>query len=327
MILILSHAEDPTAKAVASRLQARGVRYLRFDPADYPARAHISFARRDRGWTATLTTADGTCRLEEVRAGWLRRPGQPAAAAHVTDADARSYIAYEAKDFLDGLWDTMSHIAWCPLAPGGIGPAQLKLKQLHLATALGFSVPDTLMTNVPGDFVAFAERLRYACVTKLTSPTAFQKVYGTTHTRYTEPLSPHDGVHTQNVALAPITLQAYVKKRVELRVIVVGDELFTAAIDSQSTQRTRHDWRRYDHRNTRYTNHELPDDVAARCLAFVRAYGLSYAALDLIVTPDNEYVFLECNPGGEYLWLEERLGFPISDSVATLLTRTAQGEA
>jgi len=37
----------------------------------------------------------------------------------------------------------------------------------------------------------------------------------------------------------------------------------------------------------------LPEEVRQRCLAFVHSYGLEYGALDLIVTPEGEYVFLE----------------------------------
>ena len=47
--------------------------------------------------------------------------------------------------------------------------------------------------------------------------------------------------------------------------------------------------------------------------------GLAYGAYDLIVDRTGELVFLEVNPGGQWLWLEEATGVPISRAVATLL--------
>ena len=40
----------------------------------------------------------------------------------------------------------------------------------------------------------------------------------------------------------------------------------------------------------------------------------------LIVTPAGEFVFLELNPNGQWLWLELALGLPLVTSMADLLT-------
>jgi hypothetical protein len=39
----------------------------------------------------------------------------------------------------------------------------------------------------------------------------------------------------------------------------------------------------------------------------------------MIVTPDGEYVFLELNPNGQWLWLEHELGLPLVATMADLL--------
>jgi hypothetical protein len=51
------------------------------------------------------------------------------------------------------------------------------------------------------------------------------------------------------------------------------------------------------------------------------SFGLNFASLDMIVTPDGEFVFLELNPNGQWLWLEFELGLPLVASMADLLTR------
>ena len=41
--------------------------------------------------------------------------------------------------------------------------------------------------------------------------------------------------------------------------------------------------------------------------------GLTFGAIDLILTPDGEYVFLEVNINGQWAYLEDMLALPISD--------------
>jgi glutathione synthase/RimK-type ligase-like ATP-grasp enzyme len=67
----------------------------------------------------------------------------------------------------------------------------------------------------------------------------------------------------------------------------------------------------------------LPAEVERRCVELTRRLGLVYGAIDLIVTPAGEYVFLEINPTGEYGWIEDATGLPISDAICDLLLARA----
>jgi ATP-binding cassette subfamily B protein len=87
---------------------------------------------------------------------------------------------------------------------------------------------------------------------------------------------------------------------------------------------------RFEHVTFRYPGAErdalsdlslLPDDVAAALLRLLDLSGLQYGAADFIVTPAGDHVFLECNPAGEFSWLEQEAPhFPISAAIADLLT-------
>ena len=88
----------------------------------------------------------------------------------------------------------------------------------------------------------------------------------------------------------------------------------------QQTNHTRVNWRRYDHHQTPYREHRLPRDVAQRCVQLVERLGLCYGAIDMVLTPDGRYVFLEINPNGQYQWIEDFTGLPISDAICDLLT-------
>ena len=66
-----------------------------------------------------------------------------------------------------------------------------------------------------------------------------------------------------------------------------------------------------------------PDEVRDLLLAMNVRFGLLYGAYDLIVTPDGQYVFLEVNSVGQWLWLERATGLPISEALGKLLIKLA----
>jgi glutathione synthase/RimK-type ligase-like ATP-grasp enzyme len=107
----------------------------------------------------------------------------------------------------------------------------------------------------------------------------------------------------------------------EIRVTVVDERVFAAEIHSQVPRPTQHDWRRYDPFSTPVHPHPLPAAEAERCARLLRRLGLRYGAIDLVLTPEGQYVFLELNSNGQYLWVERRTRLPISEAIAELLRR------
>jgi glutathione synthase/RimK-type ligase-like ATP-grasp enzyme len=54
----------------------------------------------------------------------------------------------------------------------------------------------------------------------------------------------------------------------------------------------------------------------------VKKLGLEFGALDLIVTPDNEYVFVEINPNGQWAWIQQLCPeIPMRETLTDLLIR------
>lgn len=101
--------------------------------------------------------------------------------------------------------------------------------------------------------------------------------------------------------------QELVPKRIELRVTVISDQVFTAAVDSQADERTALDWRLQADADIPWMASDLPDDLRQLCLDMVADYGLTYGAFDFIVTPEGEHIFLELNPNGQWMFVQERV--------------------
>ncbi|MGH3869201.1 MAG: hypothetical protein ACRDQ4_24445 [Pseudonocardiaceae bacterium] len=107
-------------------------------------------------------------------------------------------------------------------------------------------------------------------------------------------------------------------KAFEARVTVVGTRVFATAIHACS-EAARVDWRA-DYDALDYAAIEPPEPVTAGILAFLKYFGLSFSAFDFVITSNQEWIMLECNPTGAYGWLEEALNLPITSALADLLT-------
>ncbi len=99
----------------------------------------------------------------------------------------------------------------------------------------------------------------------------------------------------------PSLIQKYIKKKYELRVFFLHDQFYSMAIFSQSDETTRVDFRNYNRKNpNRNVPFELPIEIKVKLINLMNRLKLNSGSIDMIVTPNNEYVFLEVNPIGQY---------------------------
>jgi glutathione synthase/RimK-type ligase-like ATP-grasp enzyme len=169
---------------------------------------------------------------------------------------------------------------------------------------------------------SFAKQILNANKQVCSKPITNTKVLieGEEHVRFTELLAP-DAIHSlESLETCPVIFQEYIPKSYEIRVTVIGEQIFAARIDSQAGGgATSIDWRRYDIPKTPHSAYELPRVVRDQILALHRQLSLIYSSFDFVRTPCGEYVFLETNPFGQWLWIEDLTGLPISKAIADFL--------
>ncbi len=296
-------------------LEARGADVVLFDPARFPEEARLSVAFEGGARGATLALPERELDLARVSAVWWQRPSPPQVSAAVPPGQ-REWAARQAVALLDGLWDGLDAL-WVPGPRRVAEAADLKLRQLETARRLGLRVPRTLVTNDPARALALYDACEGRLVSKaLRSGGAVRD--GEKHLAYTHAVRRRDLQQLASVERAPVVFQERVPKRLELRVTVVGERAFTAALDSPASPFACEDVRRADGL-VACAPHALEPQVEALCLGLVRALGLAYGAIDLILTPEGEHVFLEVNPSGRWAWVEERAGLPITAALADLM--------
>jgi glutathione synthase/RimK-type ligase-like ATP-grasp enzyme len=311
MILVVSFHEDEHTRDVIERLRARGRSVYLLDLAEFPAGRSLTAE-----WAAdgrALRRVDGpgdVVDLDDARVVWWRRVRPFDVDAAVTDPHSRAFAASETAQALYGLLDTLD----CPWMNPRLADdaAHHKPLQWAVARSVGLSIPRTLVTNQPEEARRFVDEVglgRTVCKAFLASLDAW---------RETRLVTADDMARVDLVRLAPVIFQEYVPG-VDLRITVVGERMFVGSIDARQT--------RYpvDMRmvvgEADVQAAELPQDVHDRLLELMDRLGLRYGAIDMRRTDAGEHVFLEVNPAGQWQFVEQRTGLPITDAVADELTR------
>ena len=320
-VLIITHSRDnDSVDRVAAAVRELGHEAVRFDTDLFPTRVRLDASTGGGGDRWRLRLQDGTeTDLSEVTAVWYRRFNAGGDLPGDLDEQLRDASLKETRRTLVGLFASLDAFWVDPFHR--VKHAMNKQLQLKIARELGLPIPDTLTTNDPDAVRRFADAHPDGVVTKMLSSFAIYDEEGREQVVFTNPVGPEDLEEMEGLELCPMTFQENVPKEVELRVTVMGRRVFTASIDSQSEERATHDWRREGARMIeQWQVHELPEDVEERLLGLCDRLGLNYGAIDLILTPEGRYVFLEINPSGEWFWLEHHPGFPLSRALAEVLT-------
>lgn len=311
-VLIISDETDAHADSVVLELNARGASVFRLHTADYPSELQLSVEVRDgqlRGW---IESPHRSLEIGEVCAAWYRRPGEPRASAEL-DPTAVEYTRTQARRALWMLYSCLD-VHWVG-NPFKLRLAEIKALQLRIAREVGLATPPTLISNHPDMIDRFVRGLRGDCAVKPLDVVGVAAPDG-----YRFPLTTKlpKSRELTGARLAPTMYQQYMEKKSELRVVVVGHEMFCAEIVPSVEDEGRFDWRATESRYL--VGPTLPDGVRHSLLALLERFGLNFASIDMILTPDDQFVFLELNPNGQWLWLEHMLGFPLSARMADLLT-------
>lgn len=310
-VLILAPVTDDHAVAVAGEIDALGGRAEVIDLAWFPEQASLSMRFEScSGCTTAALRHDGRrIPLEDVDAVWVRRPQYPAVAEEMVRPSHRVFAANETHEALGGLWHSL-RARWVN-EPGADDRAGRKGYQLTAAQEQGLEIPRTLMTNDPDEALRFVDACGYRDVV--------YKSFSSTNEewRETRVLKPEEIEMLAQVAHAPVIFQEYVPAEYDLRVTVVDGQLFPAAIHSQQTAYPVDS--RIDIGNARVEATTLPDELAELLISYTAALGLTYGAIDLRLTPDGRYVFLEINPAGQFRYIEAATGLPITAAMARAL--------
>ncbi|MDZ8263208.1 MvdD family ATP-grasp ribosomal peptide maturase [Nostoc sp. ChiQUE01b] len=321
-ILIITHSQDnESIPLVIQAIEAQGKKAFRFDTDRFPTEIQLDiyYGSTKR---VILSVDDQTLDLNEVSAVWYRRIAIGSKIPNSMDRQLRQASLKESRVSIEGMIASIKGFHLDPMP--NIRRAENKQLQLQIAGDVGLDTPRTLTTNNPVAVKQFAQECQQGMITKMLSSFAIYDERGREKVVFTNPISSEDLDNLDGLRFCPMTFQEKIPKALELRTIIVGKRVLTAAVDSQALDKARYDWRKQGIALLdAWESYTLPEDVEEKLLKLMAEFRLNYGALDIILTPDGRHVFLEVNPVGEFFWLERCPGLPISQAIAEVLNNSA----
>lgn len=257
-----------------------------------------------QGMAGTPTTPTGTTNLTRVRSLYYRRPSG-FVFPHLDEQTAR----FAARQARYGLGGVLASLPRYVNHPHRIGDAEFKPAGLATAVAAGFRVPPSLITSDPDAARAFVKTHGPVIYKPLSTP--LYLVDGVTSTVRVEEVSV-DQID-ERVAGTAHLFQQRIHKVADVQVTVIGDRVFCVRIDSGLL-----DWRT-DYSRLTYTVVQPPKGIPEALHRYLGRCGLVFGAFDFAVDADGTWWFLECNPSGQWAWLEPETGLPLVAAKADLL--------
>ena len=309
VVLIITNSVDIHVDIAEEKMTTSGCNVFRLNLDEFPKDYKIVVQSNGDSQEELLIhiPSEKVIESSEIGAVWLRKKADFCFLSDDLSVQERQFANSETehtlKSILYGLdcyW--MSH-------PNALNQAGWKIEQTKRAAKMGFLVPDSLVTNDPASVLDFRQKHNNSIVTKaMSSPYLGAEEVEAEDIEVdmmpTTLITDEMMANIEAVKEFPIYFQAYVDKAYEVRVTVIGHELFAVRLNSQDSELTMVDSRSMC-AEIAYEYFELPEEVASRCLNFVKSYGLEYGAIDLIVTPEGDFVFLENNPVGQFLYIEQ----------------------
>jgi MvdD family ATP-grasp ribosomal peptide maturase len=319
-VLIITYSHDnESIDLVIKALEAKGKKAFRFDTDRYPTEVKVDlYSGNNEG--GIITDGEQKLNLNEVSSLWYRRMRYGLKLPKKMDAQMREVAIKESRLTIRGMIASLGGFHLDPMA--NVDRANNKQLQLQIAEKLGLLIPRTLTSNNPLAVKEFFQECQATgIVTKMLSQFA---IYGENNEEmvvFTSSVNEADIEHLDGLQFCPMTFQENIPKALELRITIVGKQVFAAAIDSQKLEGATYDWRKEGRAlHQQWQVYNLPSEIQEKLLKLMAYFGLNYGAIDLIVTPDQRYIFLEINPVGEFFWLElYPPHFPISEAIAKIL--------
>lgn len=201
-----------------------------------------------------------------------------------------------------------------------------KILNLRLATFANLKIPETLVTNKMEEVSSFFAKHKriitksicnFKAELRVGGQSSFVNISGTTKIVTQSHI---DSLDNKSRNYLPSLFQEYIEKAFELRIFYLVGRFYPMAIFSQSNDKTKIDFRNYDEElPNRCVPYLLPESIEYKLTTFMKEIDMNCGSIDMIVTPDNDYVFLEVNPIGQFQWVSNSCNYDIEREIAKLL--------
>lgn len=219
------------------------------------------------------------------------------------------YILYQMGNFREKKW--LTH------------PDELyinKLEVLEVAKKCNLVVPTTLITTSKKELIAFKNkfnRIITKCIGNSISLFNEFDSYLLTTKEVT-----NNFIDSIDRLFFPSLFQELIEKEFEIRTYYIDGDFYSMAIFSQADSQTQIDFRNYNLNNpNRTVPYKLPKLYEAKLKQLMKLLNISNGSLDIIRSIKGEYVFLECNPVGQFGMVSYPCNYYLEEKIAIYLSK------
>ncbi|HAF87570.1 MAG: hypothetical protein CMF38_05580 [Legionellaceae bacterium] len=317
--------DDTHALVVKLALEAAGHQVYNLFTADFPSYQSHSLAVDEHGWQWCSQDDKHQAYPNDFEAIWWRRARKPFIAKDSVHPDDYLFLLKESHLFYESLVHLLSEKSWWINPKKAADRANSKLLQLKLAASCGLSIPITLCSNDATRIQHFVTHHAKEKIIYKPLCTYFWPEQQTIKAVYTAPITIHSLPDKTTLALSAGLFQVEIPKAYELRITCFGDHLVATKLYSQAHALGQMDWRRIPFKEMAIEPYVLPLAIQNKIRIFMRQLGIVFGCFDFIKTPEGEYVFLEVNEQGQFLWIDEyNPEFKLLDTFVQFIQQTSR---
>lgn len=317
MILIFGSYDDPHIEIVKHYLNEYEIKTVHIGESD---NAIITASVSNKKDKIYALVNDQIYDMSCIKTVWWR--AKPLIRFYKNNLFKESVINFQYDEWLafaKGLYGYVPEYLWINNIKN-IYISNIKMLQLRVAKKIGFNIPETRITNNANEVNELINEYK-EIIYKPLHKRFFTSEKGLEKILYTALIDKETLPNLiDSIKMCPGIYQENIVKKYELRITVIENDFFAIKIESQKNPITKIDWRK-SHNTNIYNIVDIPHNIKEMILKYMNYFGLKYGAFDFIFNKDNEYVFLECNPTGQWLWLEKMTQVKISQALAEKLLR------
>lgn len=186
-----------------------------------------------------------------------------------------------------------------------------KINQLNVAQKNGLSIPNTLITNNTTDIIKHFENRKI--ITKAIQDNIALEYKGKYYLQTVQSITNKECPDN----FFPSLFQENVDKTIEIRSFYLDGDFYSLSIETESKQVDLKD--NYD--NANYCRYKLPSEIELKLKKVMNDLKLCSGSIDLLLTNDNQFTFLEVNPNGQYDWVSQYGDYNLHKIIAEFLIK------
>lgn len=198
-----------------------------------------------------------------------------------------------------------------------------KLQVLRYANSIDLKIPESILCNDKQSLIKFIDKYEKVITKDISIPFS---LFGKKKKRLSYAIELTESVlNGIPEKFNPSLFQKYIDKKFEIRSFYFNRRFYSMAIFSQNDDKTKIDFRNYNYdKPNRRVPYQLPIEIENKLTQLMDKFSLDTGSIDLIKDWDNNFIFLEVNPVGQFGMTSHPCNYKLEKLIAQKITSSSK---